>query len=213
MRTAPHRINPLLVPACVALLFLSLGPIPGLGAHAAESSPPPTSAPTSATATAGDADGKSAPAKPAKKKKRKQIFSLRVHVEAKRELPERCIPARVGRTNPLDYTVEKLPILTENHLQRAAIVEQPGGFLIRVRFDTLGAKILESYTAAAAGRHLLVVTDIEGEARWLAAPLVRQRLGDGTFAFTPDASREEAEQLVNGLNKDIEKAKKRWLAR
>ena len=36
--------------------------------------------------------------------------------------------------------------------------------------------------------------------RWLAAPSINRLVANGTLTFTPDASREEAEQLVKGLN-------------
>ena len=45
------------------------------------------------------------------------------------------------------------------------------------------------------------------EGRWLAAPLIRQRISDGTLSFSPDASREEMERLVFGLNEALRKEK------
>jgi hypothetical protein len=38
------------------------------------------------------------------------------------------------------------------------------------------------------------------EGRWLAAPQVRKPIEDGYIAFAPDATREEAERIVRGLN-------------
>ena len=38
-----------------------------------------------------------------------------------------------------------------------------------------------------------------GELRWLAAPILQQRIRDGLLVFTPDATREEAERIVRGL--------------
>ena len=38
------------------------------------------------------------------------------------------------------------------------------------------------------------------ENRWLAAPVIPSRIGNGVLTFTPDASREEADQIVLGLN-------------
>ena len=43
---------------------------------------------------------------------------------------------------------------------------------------------------------------------WLAAPLIRRPIADGVLTFTPDASREEAEKIVKGLNNVTEKIKK-----
>ena len=36
--------------------------------------------------------------------------------------------------------------------------------------------------------------------RWLAAPLVQTHITDGLLVFTPDATREEADQIAAGLN-------------
>ena len=198
MRSPPIAFNLLLA------LVLNLG---WFTARAAD--PEPTNAaPANAAATERAKDEK--PKKAKKAKKPKPLDKIRVHVEAKRELPERSLPAFVGRSNPLHFNCEKIPILNESHVENALLVDQPGGFQVRIRFNSMGTKLLESYTAAAAGRHLCIVADIDGEGRWLAAPLVRQRIGDGTLSFSPDASREEMERLVTGLNEMVRKEKKRW---
>jgi hypothetical protein len=44
--------------------------------------------------------------------------------------------------------------------------------------------------------------------RWLAAPQITKHLSAGVFTFTPDATREEAERIVTGLNNVAEKVKK-----
>lgn len=180
---------------------------------AADTGAPPPPSPTASDAPAEPpAKAQREADKKAKKpKKPKPLNKLRVHVEARRDLPERSLPALVGRNSPLPYNVEKVPILNESHVENAVLVDQPGGFVVRIRFDSMGTKLLESYTSAAAGRHLCIITDIDGEGRWLAAPLVRHRIADGTLSFTADASREEMERLVFGLNETIRKEKKRWL--
>ena len=45
-----------------------------------------------------------------------------------------------------------------------------------------------------------MVHTVTTEARWLAAPRISQRIKDGVLVFTPDATREEAERIVRGLN-------------
>lgn len=164
-----------------------------------------------AATTATAADRPATPAGGTKAKKPKPINHVRVHVENRHDLPERTLPVQVGRSDPMHFTVEKLPILNEVHVDRAALLEEGGLFRVQLRFNRIGARILESYSSAAAGRHLLILTDIDDESRWLAAPVIRQRISDGVLAFTPDASREEMERLVRGLNEAIEKRRKRWL--
>ncbi|MBX3746475.1 MAG: hypothetical protein KF833_14300 [Verrucomicrobiae bacterium] len=164
-----------------------------------------------AAPTATAASRPNPPSAESKGRKPKPVNQVRVHVENRHDLPERTLPVQVGRSDPMHFTVEKLPILNEVHIDRAALLEEGGLFRVQLRFNRIGARILESYSSAAAGRHLLIVTDIDGESRWLAAPVIRQRISDGSLAFTPDASREEMERLVRGLNEAIEKRRKRWL--
>jgi len=45
------------------------------------------------------------------------------------------------------------------------------------------------------------------ESAWLAAVLIRNRISNGVFAFTPDASREEGLRIVRGLRNVIPKKK------
>jgi hypothetical protein len=47
------------------------------------------------------------------------------------------------------------------------------------------------------------------ESRWLAAPIVRKRIGDGKLIFTPDATREECDTIVTGLNAVAKKVKEK----
>lgn len=140
-------------------------------------------------------------------KRKKDVKRFRVHVESKHDIPERSLVVELGKPNPVKFNAEKLPILNEVHVTKAALLDEIGGFKVQITFNTLGAKILESYTAAAAGRHLLIMTEIDGEARWLGAPLIRRRLGEGVLEFIPNASREDMERMVNGLNKEVRKNK------
>jgi hypothetical protein len=163
------------------------------------------------TAGAGTATNAPASTKGKKEKKPKPLKHVRVHVESKHDLPERSLEASIGREDPLKIRVEKLPILSEVHLERAALLEQPGGFMLQLKFNSLGTRILESYTAAAAGRHFAIMADVDGEGRWLALPLVRQRIGTGVLAFSPDCTREIADRLVQGLNEEVDRNRRQWL--
>jgi hypothetical protein len=44
---------------------------------------------------------------------------------------------------------------------------------------------------------------------WLGAVMIRSRIGTGSFRFTPDASRKEAERIVRGLNNLIAEVAKK----
>ncbi len=155
-------------------------------------------------ALAGDAPAK-------KPRKPKPVKAVRIYVETRHDIAERSLAATVGRSSPMSFQVEKLPILNEVHVDEAALLEESGTYQVQLKFNSLGTRVLEAYTAAAVGRHLVIMTDIDAEARWIAAPLVRRRIGDGVLRFVPDASREEMQRLVRGLNEAIAKKKKRWL--
>lgn len=206
MRSRPTRINPVL---CIALLLgVLLIPTTLRPARAAD---PAANAPATAEPSADSAKEKDKD-KARKKKKPKPIKSFRVHIEARRDLPQRSLPAKVGRQSPMAYNIEKLPILFEQNVTSLTVVDQPWGFEVRVKFDSPGTRLLENYTSAGVGRHLIVATEIEGEVRWLAAPLIRQRISDGTLTFSPDASREEMERMVRDIAAQLRKERRnRWL--
>ena len=49
------------------------------------------------------------------------------------------------------------------------------------------------------GKHLVIFSYFD-QGRWLAAPLITGKNSTGLLTFTPDATREEAERIVRGLN-------------
>jgi hypothetical protein len=133
----------------------------------------------------------------------KDLGALRIHVEAQPGPDGTSQSVSVLRSAPLLVTIAPEPILTEANLIAAKIIETPGGFAIEVRFDEISATSLEQYTAADPGRHLVIYGhwgNTPADGRWLAAPLITRRIGNGILSFTPDCSREEASQLVLGLN-------------
>src|SRR5262245_60416851 len=110
---------------------------------------------------------------------------------------------QVLRDHPITINVEKSPILTEAWVKEAKVVDVMDGFALRVEFDDHGTLVLEACTAENRGRRFAIVAQFGEslkETRWLAAPLISHRIADGVLTFTPDATREEAEQIVLGLN-------------
>jgi hypothetical protein len=133
----------------------------------------------------------------------KDLGALRVHIETQPGPDGTSQGVSVLRSTPLLVNIAPEPILTEANLIAAKIIETPGGFGIEVRFDEISASALEQYTADNPGRHLVIYGhwgNTPADGRWLAAPLIIQRIGNGILSFTPDCSRAEAEQLVLGLN-------------
>ncbi len=107
------------------------------------------------------------------------------------------------RANPVSVTIDKDPILTEGNLVAAKVISTPEAPAIELRFDSNGTWILEQYSAENPGRHFVIFGqwgDDLKNSRWLAAPLITQRINDGIISFTPDMSKDEADLFVKGLN-------------
>ena len=137
------------------------------------------------------------------KKADKHVSSLRLYMENRAQVPGSGETISVLRASPVLVTIGREPFLTEANVTAAKLLETPGGFAIEVRFDESGTWILEQYTSANSGRHIAIFSqwsDQTKDSRWLAAPIISHRIANGVFAFTPDASREEAQQIVIGLN-------------
>ena len=99
--------------------------------------------------------------------------------------------------------VEKTPFVDESSVAEAKVVDTLGGFAIQIQFDRRGAWLLEEYSIAHKGKRFAIFSQFGNTAaqtRWLAAPRISQRITNGTLVFTPDATREEAERMVRGLN-------------
>jgi preprotein translocase subunit SecD len=149
-----------------------------------------------------------------KDKAAKHLASLRIHLENRAQLPGSGKTVSVIRANPVLVTINTEPVLTEAGIVRADLLDSPVGFAVQVKFDEEGAFTLEQYTSAYEGKHFVIFgqwSEDSTNSRWLAAPLISHRIINGVFAFTPDASHEEAKQLVIGLNnmaKKIAKEKK-----
>ena len=133
----------------------------------------------------------------------KHLASLRIHVENRAQLPGEGKTISVIRSNPVLVTINVEPVLTEANILKATLLDSPVGYAVEIQFDEMGTLQYEQYTAAYQGKHLAIFGQWSDEAtnsRWLAAPLITQRVRNGVLAFTPDASHEEAKQLVIGLN-------------
>ncbi len=140
--------------------------------------------------------------------KHKKVFStLRVHFEGRRDVAGRSEEVTIGRDHPVKLIVEKAPFLNEGFVKQAKVIDVMGGFVLQLQFDRDGSMLLEQYTTANPGRHLAIFAQFMmppeeklNAGRWLAAPRISGRITDGLLRFTPDASREEVDQIVLGLN-------------
>jgi hypothetical protein len=141
----------------------------------------------------------------------KKTAALNVCIEASSGPEGTSQTVSVLRADPVAVTIDPNPVLTEAGIIAARIIESPGGFAIEVKFDESSTWTLEQFTAANPGRHLVIEGqwgDKPANSRWLAAPLITHRIDNGVLSFTPDASRDEADQLVLGLNNVAKKIQK-----
>ncbi len=151
--------------------------------------------------------------KKAQKKAEKQVASIRIHIENRAQLASTGQTVSVLRTSPVLVTIGPEPILTEANVLAARLLQTEGGYAIEVQFDSSGTYMLEQYSAANSGKHLVIFcqwSEAGKDSRWLAAPIITRRIPNGVLSFSPDASEAESKQIVTGLNnmaKQIAKGK------
>jgi preprotein translocase subunit SecD len=106
--------------------------------------------------------------------------------------------------------VEREAFLTEAFVSEAKVISVMDGFSLTLQFDRRGSLLLEQYSAGNRGRHFAVRVRFGknlDQTRWLAAPIIASRISNGVLTFTPDATREEADQIVLGLNNIAKKVR------
>ena len=143
------------------------------------------------------------------KKKAKEAAFLRFHVESNVDGTRHKFPIEVYRANPMIIGVEQNAALDEGFMDRVELVtvDEFGNRAIKIFFNEQGIKRLDWLTSSFKGNRLAIEARWT-ETRWIAAPLITKRITDGVFIFTPDASNEETERIVNGLNNVIAQLKK-----
>jgi len=137
------------------------------------------------------------------KKADKQLAALRLHLESNANVPGTSQTVSVLRASPIAVTIATQPVLTEANIIAAVLLDTPGGSAVEVKFDEMGTLTLEQYTSAYAGKHFVIFGqwgEKGQEGRWLAVPVISGRIANGVLSFTADATRDEAKQLVLGLN-------------
>jgi preprotein translocase subunit SecD len=143
-------------------------------------------------------------------KAKKQLSTLRLHLETGHDVSVTSEVVPIYRQHPYMVSVDKMPFLNESNVAAAKVVDVVGGFALRIQFDHAGTATLEQYTTANRGRKIAVFSQFGEElmsVRWLAAPFISRSITDGVFIFTPDATREEAEQIAVGLNNVVKKTR------
>jgi hypothetical protein len=142
------------------------------------------------------------------KQSKKALSTLRLHLESGSDPTKTTESIPVYREKPVWLTVQKQPFLTEANVARASVVDEAGGYSLRIEFDGDGKVLLEEYSLGNRGRRIAIFSQFAEKLkdyRWLAAPVINRRISDGVLEFTPDTTREEAEEIALGLNNVVKK--------
>ena len=143
------------------------------------------------------------------KEEKKQATLIEFHLEVNQDGTPLNEPVPVFREKPMYFNVDKSAFADNANVESAKLVDtMGGGFAIQVKLDWEGTQLLDGVTTGNRGRHIVIFSDF-GQKRWLAAPVISKRISDGVIIFTPDATREETERIVRGLNNLVKKEKKR----
>jgi hypothetical protein len=188
------------------LLVVTLGGLMHVGAAPASAGKSTSGNPQTAKTNAPSAKPGDAAKKP-DKKNRHELSTFKAHIEIFNDGGQWCRQIQVDRQYPITLTVDRTPVLEEEHLEKADVVDVIGGFALRIKLNERGTMLLDTASSSYRGQRLAIFSSF-GQNRWLGAPLLSQRIRDGVITFTPDATREEAERIANGLNNQAAKIKK-----
>lgn len=145
------------------------------------------------------------------KNNKKNVTLLQVHAAAT-DKTTFTKKVSVYRNTPVVMRVDQSPLLTEQDVKKASVVEALGGFALAIEFGARGRWLLDQHSSLNKGKNLAIFTkfgDKPGVERWIAAPILSNRITDGALIFTPDATREEAELIARGLGEPPDKSKRK----
>lgn len=147
------------------------------------------------------------------KQAKQALSTLHLHLESGSDRSKSAESIPVYREKPVWITVQKQPFLTEANVTAASVVDEVGGYSLRIQFDDDGKVLLEECTTRNRGRRLAIFSQFAPQLkdyRWLSAPIINHRISDGVLVFTPDATREEAQEIADGLN-NVGKKTHTWI--
>ena len=134
-------------------------------------------------------------------KRKKEMSTLRIHVESDPGNADRTSAISVIRASPILLNIDREAVLDESDVAAATLVGQADGlYSVEIQLTRRGGWILERTSVANRGKHLALFSAFGDQARWLAAPLITAKNSSGRLVFTPDATYEESKRFVNGLN-------------
>ena len=149
------------------------------------------------------------------RKRDKTVATFRLHLESNQGSGGSAAVIEIAGAQ---IAVDNTPFLDETSVTNATVVDtRDGGFAMQIQFDRHGTLVLDTVTTENRGRHLAIFSQFGPggdlvKPRWLGAPYIGYSLAGGVLIFTPNSTREEAEQVVLGLNNAAKKLKKQsWM--
>ena len=134
-----------------------------------------------------------------KKPSGKEAAIVRIYLETQDVEPGRTEAVSVYRDDPVIVNFDQRPVLTEAHINEAQIVQTEAGPAIQIVLNTQGAWLLDSLSMSNRGKRIGIAAKWK-EGRWLGAPRLTRRISDGIIVFVPDATPEEIDWIVKGVN-------------
>lgn len=132
--------------------------------------------------------------------KKKDSTLLLCFLESAPGLGDKTMPVEVGRTKKVNLVVASKPVITQNEVLNAEAWDTAdGGVAIRLELDRIGRRQLEIFSVLHRGKRMAVQAHFP-DARWIDVVPFDQRLSDGILILYPDASPEETDRIVKGLN-------------
>jgi preprotein translocase subunit SecD len=123
--------------------------------------------------------------------------TVRIYEQADSALPAENVQTVVIPTTGLRLTISPFPTLTEQDVQSAELYSTAGGKAIFLRFDPHGEIVLDEMTTRTRGQYVVVMVNDHPVSAWL----VDQRIINGQFLIEGEFTDEEAQKIVDDLNK------------
>jgi hypothetical protein len=139
--------------------------------------------------------------------RKKEVATFELHQGDYVDPAGRSETVTIHRDPLVQISIDKQAFLTEQCIKKAKVIDIVGGYGLCIQYDRRGSWLLEQYTTAGLGRHVVIFSQFFdrggkqlNEGKWVGAILLRKRITDGMLIFTPDVTREEADQIALGLN-------------
>lgn len=140
--------------------------------------------------------------------RKKSSPTVRVYLEVNPAESGKYQTVPIGEKPLFEVTVSKDPFLTEHHIKEARVRDDGlGGFEMSIEYNRPGRWLLEEYSTACRGKRAAVLVTMDDLTRYVAAPVMNKHIGDGVLTFTPDLTRQEAEDLARRLNEEEKRQK------